>query len=57
MRTWWITLVCSLLTGCTPINDRLGLEPDNFAEELFEDFLERNISIDVDLTPESEEWR
>lgn len=43
------------LSSCSIINGWLGLEDDNFAEELVEDFIDMETGLDVDLTPSSKE--
>lgn len=44
-----------LFSGCSYLNQKLGLKDDNIAEEVFEDVIEGRTGIDVDLTPSSSE--
>jgi len=48
-------IAAMLLLGCTEINKRIGLEDDNFAEEIIEVVIMSKTGLDIDLTPESEE--
>jgi hypothetical protein len=41
------------VTGCHVVNQKLGLEDDNYLEELVESCLETQIGIPLDLTPEN----
>ena len=43
------------VTGCHVVNSKLGLEDDNFLEELVESCLETQIGIPMDMIPETPE--
>jgi hypothetical protein len=56
MRIVTVILLFSMLTnGCSHLNQRLGLNSDNFGEELIEWQIQNYTGIDVDLTPDSPE--
>jgi len=50
-----VLLSASLLGACTYVNKKLGLHDDNLLEEAFEEQIESNTGIEIDLTPESKE--
>ncbi len=52
-----IILVGSLAGGCTYFNKKMGLNDDNFVEELTEKLISDQLGIDIDLTPSSKEQR
>lgn len=43
------------LHSCGWVNDRLGLKPDNVLEESIEFMIEKEVGLDIDLTPGSPE--
>lgn len=58
---WISLLLCGVISmivmccGCSYINRKLGLQDDNFGEELAEEIIEMKTGLDVDLTPSSPE--
>lgn len=46
---------CVLCSGCSPIDQEIGLEDDNVMEEGSEYLIRKYMGLDVDLTPESKE--
>jgi hypothetical protein len=50
-----ILLLFTILSGCSHINERFGLDDDNFIEELIEWKIEDSTNLDIDLTPDSVE--
>jgi len=44
-----------MIGGCSFINRYFGLENDNAIEEVIELIIKEKISLDIDLTPESQE--
>lgn len=42
-------------SSCSEINKKMGVQDDNFVEEVAEALLENKTGIDVDFTPETEE--
>lgn len=45
-----------ILTGCIGyVNNYFGLKDDNPVEEIIEGLIEREIGVDIDLTPTSKE--
>lgn len=45
------------MTSCQYLNKEFGLQDDNFIEEEFEDLIQDEIGIQIDLTPDSPEVR
>lgn len=43
--------VALLLISCGAINSKLGLQDDNFAEEVMEDVIKEKSGLDLDFTP------
>lgn len=41
--------------GCGYINNKIGLEDDHFLEELTERYIEKELDLKIDLTPETPE--
>ena len=41
--------------ACTRLNNKVGLQDDNFIEECVEALIENKTGLDVDLSPESPE--
>jgi len=50
-----IVLTLLLMTSCSWLNSKLGLEPDNKYEEFIEDVIEMKTGVPIDLTHESPE--
>ena len=50
-----LIIACGFVGGCSLINKKLGLSDDNVAEELFEEIIQENTGLDLDLSPESKE--
>jgi hypothetical protein len=48
-------LIVSYLTGCSDLNETIGLDDDHIFEEFAEEVIRANVGIDVDLSPSSEE--
>lgn len=48
-------VLASVLGGCHFVNNKLGLQDDNVAEELAEELIESKTGVDIDLTPASPE--
>ncbi len=46
-----------MFTACGSLNEYMGLEDDNIAEEVVEIVIEAKTGLDVDLTPGSKEER
>lgn len=40
-----------ILCSCSYVNQQLGLDDDNFGEELIEEAIELKTGLDIDLTP------
>lgn len=55
MRFFSIIVLILALSSCTPINQKLGLQDDNFGEELVEEAIELKTGLSVDLSPSSKE--
>ena len=52
MRTiLFLTSLSLLICSCSSINKKLGLEDDNFMEEIVEAVIETYTGLDLDLTP------
>lgn len=45
----------TVLSSCGYVNDYLGLEDDNWGEEIVEEIIDSQIGVDIDLTPGSPE--
>ena len=50
-----LSLIASILSGCSAINNKLGLADDNLGEEIIEFVIESKTGADIDLTPASPE--
>lgn len=46
---------CCILSCCSQIEKKLGLEEDNIVEEVAEDVIKGRTGLDIDLTPDSKE--
>lgn len=44
-----------MLCSCSAINAKMGLQDENFGEELIEEAIELKTGLDIDLTPGSPE--
>lgn len=44
-------VLCGLVGGCTYLNQKVGLEDDNFIEQSVEALLLYETGVDLDLTP------
>lgn len=56
MRFIAIMIVAScLVSGCSWINDKLGIPHENIVEEMIEQQIQNQIGISIDLTPETPE--
>lgn len=55
MRYLVIVFLTFMLSSCSWINHKLGLQDDNFVEEVFEGTVEREFGVDIDFTPETPE--
>jgi len=56
MKYYALALISlALLSGCEYINQKLGLEDDNLAEEIVEEIIEQKFDVDIDLSPSSKE--
>lgn len=44
-------ITTSILGGCSYFNEKLGFDDDHFLEELTEDYIQKQIDMDIDLTP------
>jgi len=47
-----IAVLLSSFGGCHYVNKRIGLENDNVIEETIEDILNKQLDLDIDLTPD-----
>ena len=45
----------SLISSCSYINKKAGLEDDHIFEEYIEEHIKDRLGLDIDLTPESKE--
>ena len=50
-----VFIIVCLAGGCTYANRYFGYKDDHLAEEIFEEVIESQIGIEVDLSPDSEE--
>jgi hypothetical protein len=50
-----VAIFISSLSACSYLNNKLGLEDDNLAEEVVEDVILGRTGVDIDLTPASPE--
>lgn len=48
-------VICFTLSGCSYLNEYLGLEDDNIYEESVEGAIKYKTGFDLDLTPRSKE--
>jgi hypothetical protein len=51
----YMILPLLILCSCSAINAKLGLQDENFGEELIEEAIELKTGLDIDLTLESPE--
>ena len=55
-KTIYLLLILIIqLSSCSYVNEYLGMEDDNLAEEAIEEVIELKAGINVDLTPSSPE--
>lgn len=47
--------ILALITSCSELNQKLGLKDDNVVEETAEFVIDKELGVDVDLTPASKE--
>lgn len=55
MKNLIVMIGLLLLTSCSYVNEYLGIEDDNLAEEIAEEVIEAKTGADIDLTPSSPE--
>ncbi len=56
MRVTLVIGLCLLLCGgCSYINKKMNMSDDNIIEESFESIIERQLGLDIDLTPSTPE--
>lgn len=55
MKYLIFTIFFLLLSSCSMVNQRLGLEDDNLGEECLEFIIKEKLGPDIDLTPSSPE--
>lgn len=48
-------IAACLVGGCSYVNKKIGLSDDNFLEETFEELIEGETGVDIDLSPGSKE--
>lgn len=51
----YMILPLFMLCSCSAINTKLGLQDENYGEELIEEAIELKTGLDIDLTPGSPE--
>lgn len=51
----YLFIVLTIVNSCTPINSYFGLSDDNLIEESIELYLENEMGLDIDLSPETPE--
>jgi hypothetical protein len=44
-----------VLSGCSGVNRKLGIQDDNLAEEIVEEAIQAKTGLDIDLTPATPE--
>ena len=49
-----VVAVSVVFGGCSYLNKATGLKQDNVIEETVEEYIEHNLGIEIDLTPEGQ---
>ncbi len=48
------TVISCMFSGCTQVNEKLGLKDNNKGEQFIEDVIREKMGIEVDFTPSEE---
>lgn len=55
MKVLYIFMLLILLTSCESVNKKMNVKDDSVIEELVEEVIEKEVGIEIDLTPQSQE--